>query len=115
MGTTLDELYGPELSQGIRDLAQMAVKMDVGQSAARGSQTAFLTKLGALMTALGTGNLPIAAGIAAQDVAFSKIFSSALGKKFLTTGLGEIPAGVSKAGAGAVMAVPRIVNQPDQE
>jgi hypothetical protein len=115
MGKTLDELYGPEVSKEVRDLATMASKMDRGQSAAKGSQTAFITKILAFFTALGSGNLPVAGAIAGQDVAFSRLYSTAIGKQFLTTGLQEaIPQGVQQAGRGAMIAIPRIINQENQ-
>lgn len=111
MGKTLDELFTPEIAEGIRETAKMALSLDKGQAAAKGSQTAFLAKLGLFWTSLlsspiNPAGLPTAISIAAQDVGFSKIFSTDFGRKLLTKGFEvSAPESVKMAGRAAIRGI----------
>ena len=102
-GTVIDELYDEFTAQGIREVAQMASALGRGTSAAKGSQTLFLAKLSAFFGALFSGNFPAAVGIAAQDIAFSKIFSTEFGRQLVTKGFEmAVPQGVQSVGRGVI-------------
>lgn len=91
-GTVLDEIFDEETAQSIREVSKLALAMDKSQVVAQGSNTAFSSKIIALVGAIATGNFPAAAGIAASDIGLSKIFTTDIGRKWLTTGFKAPPA-----------------------
>ena len=89
--TTIKSVLGEDAFQGLREIQKIATALNRGQSVAEGSQTAYLTKITAFITALATGNLPAAAGIAGGDVALSKLFSTQWFRTWLTKGFETSP------------------------
>ncbi len=91
---TLDELMTPEQQASIRESVSQLEKYDsmsealkAGKKMAEGSQTAFVGKISALLTAVGSGAFKLASGIILGDFALNRLFSSSLGRKILTEGL----------------------------
>lgn len=105
LGGTVDALFDKETAKALREVAKLAIAMDKSQVVSRGSQTAFSNKMFALFSAIGSGHFKTAAGIAASDVALSKIFTTDIGRMWLTKGLAEfVPEGI-QTGAKAVVKV----------
>lgn len=91
---TLNELLNPaqqkELNDAISQLEKyqtMGEALKSGQAMAKGSQTAFLSKIGILSTAIFSGHFAVASGILLGDVALKKLFTTEFGRKLLTEGL----------------------------
>jgi len=115
-GSVIDDLFDEKTAEGIREVAQLAKAVDRGQGAARGSQTAFLAKTAAFFTAIGSGNPEIAVGIAAQDVIFSRIFSTEFGRRLLTEGFeAHASRGIQTTGRGALQTGVRIPTFPQSQ
>lgn len=105
LGGTIDALFDKETAQSLREVAKIAIAMDKSQIVSRGSQTAFTGKLTALFSALGSGHFKTAAGIAASDAVLSKVFTSDIGRTWLTKGLSEFVPEAIRSGAGTAVRV----------
>jgi hypothetical protein len=82
----LQALLGPDQWDKLKDLALLTTTLQRGQKIAEGSQTAYLTKIGAIGGAAFT-NPAMAFKLIAGDAAFSRFIASKYGQKWLTTGL----------------------------
>lgn len=98
--STVRSVLGDDGMQAIREIQKLASAINEGQKVAAGSQTAFLGKTQAFLTALFTGNLPIAAGIAGGDKVLSGLFQTQWFRTWLTKGFEATPVmeGAAKAG-----------------
>lgn len=90
--STVKAVLGDDAFKALREVQQIASAINTGQSVAKGSQTAFVQKITAFVLAVGSGNIPLAAGIAGGDVGLSKLFSTQWFRSWLTTGLNASPA-----------------------
>ena len=72
---------------------------------AEGSQTTYTAKLTGMLGALFTGHPEVAAGIAAGDVGLSKIFTTDIGRKWLTEGLGKTFPSELQTAAGSALRI----------
>jgi len=84
---TLDAVLGQDARIALREVGQLSEGLGRAGNIADGSQTAFLGKVHAMIIAIGTGHLGIAAQIAGGDAILSKVFQSQIGRKWLTEGL----------------------------
>jgi len=84
---TLDAVLGQDARIALREIAKLSSGLGRARNIAEGSQTAFLLKTQAIVAAIFTGNVPLAAQIAGGDVLLSKVFQSQIGRKWLTEGL----------------------------
>lgn len=104
---TLQQALNP---QQLDDLHQAIMKLEridrlkgamkVGEKYSQGSQTAFLshiggmgTRIGGIVGALASGNIPLAVGLLGDiggEAMYSKLFTSEFGKKLLTEGFSPI-------------------------
>lgn len=102
--STVRAVLGDDGLQAIREIQKLASAINEGQKVAAGSQTAFLGKTQAFLTALFTGNLPIAAGIAGGDKVLSGLFQTEWFRTWLTKGFEATPIieNVTRIGGEAV-------------
>lgn len=89
--STVRAILGEDGLQAIREIQKLASAINAGQKVAEGSQTAFLGKIQAFLTALFTGNLPIAASIAGGDRVLSGLFQTQWFRNWLTKGFQASP------------------------
>lgn len=98
--STVRAVLGDDALQGLREIQKIAGAVNRGQSVAKGSQTAFITKITAFVTALLTFNVPAAAAIAGGDITLAKLFNTQWFRTWLTRGF-EVPQTMSTIGKGA--------------
>lgn len=84
--STVRAIIGDEAFGVLSEITTLAKAVDAGQNVARGSQTAFTAKTAALMTAVFSGNIPLAASIAGGDKILSKLFTTEGFRKWITQG-----------------------------
>lgn len=89
--STVKAVIGDDGLQALREIQKLASAINIGQKVAEGSQTAFLGKTQAFLTALFTGNLPIAASIAGGDKVLSGLFQTQWFRNWLTKGFQASP------------------------
>lgn len=89
--STVRAVLGDDGLQAIREIQKLASAINEGQKVAAGSQTAFLGKTQAFLTALFTGNIPVAAGIAGGDKILSGLFQTGWFRTWLTKGFEATP------------------------
>lgn len=88
---TLKVVFGDDAVKVLKEYAEIADALAKSQRVSGGSQTAFLAELSTTMALLGSGNFKEAAALVGSDVALSRLFNSALGKKWMTEGLTASP------------------------
>lgn len=103
----LEKLLGKEDFQKLTDVRTLSRALNSGQKVAEGSQTA--EKMSGIlnMLAFATGNLKTLGGKLAAEFGLSKLVTSKLGQKYLTTGFGSLPK-VSKVG-DVISKIPEIL------
>lgn len=89
--STVRAVLGDDGMQALREIQKLASAINEGQRVAAGSQTAFLGKTQAFLTALFTGNIPIAASIAGGDKVLSGLFQTQWFRNWLTKGFESTP------------------------
>lgn len=88
-GTTIDVMFDKQTIGALDDVAKLAKALDRSQVVAEGSSTAFSSKLMGMIFAVLNGSFKTAFNIAAGDIILNKIFTSQVGRKWVTKGLIE--------------------------
>lgn len=101
----LNTVLGKDATKLLYETAKLSNALQKSQNIASGSQTAFLSKLSTTLSAatgaMYTGVWQPLAAIVAGDAALTKIFNSALGKKWVTEGL-AVPNFIREAGKASI-------------
>jgi hypothetical protein len=103
---TLDAVMGQDARVAMREIASISRGLGRSRKIADGSQTAFVTKIQAVVTALMVGRPDLAAGIVGGDALLTPLFKSGIGRKWMTEGL-TAPTVLQKLGIAAAEIAPR--------
>lgn len=83
----LHTVLGKDATDLLHDYAKLSSAIGKSQAIAAGSQTSFLLKYMAAITALTTGAISTAVKIVGSDAIMSKLFTSRFGNKWMTEGI----------------------------
>lgn len=95
--STVKAVLGDDAYGALQEITKLAKAVDIGQSVAKGSQTTFTGKAAALVTAVASGNVPLAASIIGGDKILSKLLGTQWFRNWLTKGY-AVPAIAETAG-----------------
>ena len=104
----LKAILTPEQFTVVKDLEKLSKALGKGQGIATGSQTCFIGRLAAEMTAIAVNPL-LAFKMVLSDVAYSKFIQSEVGQKLLTSGVelgGATGRGIQRSGAAVKPLLP---------
>ena len=102
----MKNLLGEDATRALREIGELSQALGKSKRIAEGSQTAFIGKAQAIILSVLHGRIDLAAKIAGADTVLSKIFSSEIGRKWLTEGL-TAPTVLQKLGGIAIPAASR--------
>lgn len=120
-GKTIPAVFGDDAAKQLDEIAKLAHAMTAGEKMAQGSQTAFLTKIGSVISgasvAIMSGRPDLAVGIIigapGADYAMMKIFSTDAGRKLLLEGYKmQLGRGIPNAAQG-IMQTGNQILQPE--
>jgi len=114
--TVIDIMFDKKIVDALKDVSKLAIAMDKSQVVAQGSSTAFNSKLMGVIASLVTGNFPAATSIIGGDVVLNQIFTTKLGRKWLTEGVADtlpqwLKAGVPITIRGGLEATGQAISQ----